>query len=85
MALTVHRLDPATHVGPRSYISPQAQLPDGRSHLDRTADTVIALIRACRDSTAATDDAGGDITARQRPDRPGRQQPGTVNGAAPHD
>lgn len=44
--VTVHRLDPATHVGPRSYISPEARLPDGRSHLDRTADTVIGLIRA---------------------------------------
>jgi hypothetical protein len=44
--ITVHQLDPATHVGPRSYISPTAQLPDGRSHLDRTADTVISLIRA---------------------------------------
>ncbi|MFC8662164.1 hypothetical protein [Streptomyces sp. NPDC057199] len=43
--ITVHRLDPATHVGPCSYVSPTAQLPDGRSHLDRTADTVIALIR----------------------------------------
>ena len=43
--ITVHRLDPATHVGPSSYVSPTAQLPDGRSHLDRTADTVIALIR----------------------------------------
>ena len=48
--ITEHRLDPATHVGPRSYISPNALLPDGRSHLDRTADTVIALIRThgCR-------------------------------------
>jgi hypothetical protein len=44
--VTVHRLDPATHVGPRSYISPEARLPDGRSHLDRTADTVIGLVRA---------------------------------------
>lgn len=44
--ITVHRLDPATHFGPRSYISPTALLPDGRSHLDRTADTVIAVIRA---------------------------------------
>ncbi|MGI3199364.1 hypothetical protein ACRJ4W_13485 [Streptomyces sp. GLT-R25] len=43
--ITVHRLDPATHVGPSSYVSPTAQLPDGRSHLDRTADTVITLIR----------------------------------------
>ncbi|MFF3486532.1 hypothetical protein ACFYXC_25120 [Streptomyces sp. NPDC002701] len=43
--ITVHRLDPATHVGPRSYISPSAHLPDGRTHLDRTAATVIELIR----------------------------------------
>ncbi|WP_446220095.1 hypothetical protein [Micromonospora sp. IBHARD004] len=53
--ITVHRLDPATHVGPRSYISPEAGLPDGRSHLDRTADTVIALIRDCLSATAETD------------------------------
>ncbi|WP_440107600.1 hypothetical protein [Streptosporangium sp. H16] len=44
--ITVHRLDPATHVGPGSYISREARLPDGRSHLERTTDTVIALIRA---------------------------------------
>jgi hypothetical protein len=43
--ITVHWLDPATHVGPQGYISPQATLPDGRSYLDRTADTIIALIR----------------------------------------
>ncbi|GAA3775004.1 hypothetical protein GCM10022206_12090 [Streptomyces chiangmaiensis] len=54
--ITVHRLDPATHVGPCSYISTTAQLPDGRSHLDRTADTVIALIRAHYRATVATDD-----------------------------
>ncbi|AVH54804.1 MULTISPECIES: hypothetical protein [Streptomyces] len=54
--ITVHRLDPATHVGPRSYISPTARLPDGRSHLDRTADTVIALIRAHHNATVPTDD-----------------------------
>jgi hypothetical protein len=54
--ITVHRLDPATHVGPRSYISPSARLPDGRSHLDRTADTVTALIRAeCGETAAAGD------------------------------
>ncbi|GII56523.1 hypothetical protein Pth03_49120 [Planotetraspora thailandica] len=52
--ITVHRLDPATHIGQHSYISPEAQLPDGRSYLDRTADTVLALIR--RGATAATDD-----------------------------
>ncbi|MFC4506932.1 MULTISPECIES: hypothetical protein [Streptomyces] len=54
--ITVHRLDPATHVGPRSYISPTAQLPDGRSHLDRTADTVIAIIRARQGTAAAQGD-----------------------------
>jgi hypothetical protein len=54
--ITVHRLDPATHVGPRSYISPTAMLPDGRSHLDRTADTVIELIRAGHLGTAAARD-----------------------------
>ncbi|MGX7670686.1 hypothetical protein [Plantactinospora sp. DSM 117369] len=53
--ITVHRLDPATHVGPRSYISPKARLPDGRSHLDRTADTVIALIRDRLSATAESD------------------------------
>jgi hypothetical protein len=55
--ITAHRLDPATHVGPLSYISPTAQLPDGRSHLEHTADTVITLIRAHHSATAATDAA----------------------------
>ncbi|MFG3475663.1 hypothetical protein ACGF3K_10390 [Streptomyces sp. NPDC047980] len=54
--ITVHRLDPATHVGPRSYISPSAQAPDGRTHLVRTVDTVIALVRAHRGAKAARDD-----------------------------
>jgi hypothetical protein len=54
--ISVHRLDPATHFGPRSYISPTAQLPDGRSYLDRTADTVIAVIRAHHGATAGLDD-----------------------------
>ncbi|TDC96657.1 hypothetical protein E1292_38095 [Nonomuraea deserti] len=44
--VTVHRLEPATHVGRRSYISLERELPGGRSYLDRTAGTVIALIRA---------------------------------------
>jgi len=44
--ITVHGLEPATHVGPFSYISPTAYLPDGRSYLDRTTETVIELIRA---------------------------------------
>ncbi|MYX36124.1 MULTISPECIES: hypothetical protein [unclassified Streptomyces] len=44
--ITVHPLDPATHVGPASYISRTAHTPDGRRYVDRTADTVIALIRA---------------------------------------
>ena len=52
----MHRLDPATHFGPRSYISPTSRLPDGRSHLDRTADTVIAVIRAHHASTLAQGD-----------------------------
>ncbi|MGS2646637.1 hypothetical protein [Streptosporangium sp. LJ11] len=43
-------MDPATHVGRGSYISREARLPDGRSHLERTADTVIALIRAHYDA-----------------------------------
>ncbi|MFJ5303225.1 hypothetical protein [Streptomyces sp. NPDC088350] len=54
--ITVHRLDPATHFGPLSYISPTAELPDGRSHLDRTTDTVIAVIRARRGATAGLGD-----------------------------
>jgi len=54
--ITVHRLDPATHIGTRSYISPDTRLPDGRSYLDRTADTVIALIRARHSASVATDD-----------------------------
>jgi hypothetical protein len=49
--ITAHDLDPATHMGRRSYISPQVRLPDGRSHLDRTADAVVALIRVHRDLT----------------------------------
>ncbi|WP_427917324.1 hypothetical protein [Streptomyces sp. cg40] len=49
--ITVRRLDPATHFGPCSYISPTAELPDGRSHLDRTTDTVIAAIRAHHGAT----------------------------------
>ncbi|MEW2572605.1 hypothetical protein [Streptomyces sp. NPDC047070] len=62
--VTVHRLDPATHVGPRSYISPTTRLPDGRSHLDRTADTVIALVRA---HVGAGADAAKDATATDHP------------------
>ncbi|MEU4420867.1 hypothetical protein AB0F81_09585 [Actinoplanes sp. NPDC024001] len=44
--IAVHRLDPATHVGPGGYISPEARLADGRSHLDRTADVVIEIVRS---------------------------------------
>ncbi|WP_234333327.1 hypothetical protein [Streptomyces viridochromogenes] len=53
--VTIHRLDPATHLGPRSYISAEEHLPDGRSYLDRTTDTVIALVRARHGAPAATD------------------------------
>lgn len=44
--VSVHHLEPATHVGPRSYISPTATLPDGRTHLERTAALVVSLIRS---------------------------------------
>jgi hypothetical protein len=54
--VTVHRLDPATHVGPHSYISPTARFSDGRSYLDRTADTVIGIIRSVYSTTTATRD-----------------------------
>ncbi|WBB62473.1 hypothetical protein O7599_08055 [Streptomyces sp. WMMC500] len=54
--ITVHRLDPATHLGPRSYISPEEHLPDGRTYLDRTTDTVITLIRTRHGATASMDD-----------------------------
>lgn len=43
--ITVRALDPATHVGPQSYISPTARLADGRSHLARTTVTVVGIIR----------------------------------------
>ena len=43
--VTVHWLDPASHVGPRSYISPEAELPDGRTYLARTTDLVVDLVR----------------------------------------
>lgn len=55
--VTVRRLDPATHVGPRGYISPTAQLPDGRTYLERTADIVIELIRDRYNASATTDEA----------------------------
>ncbi|KKD04206.1 hypothetical protein [Streptomyces sp. WM6386] len=54
--VTVHRLDPATHLGPHSYISPEGLLPDGRSYLDHTTDIVIALVRAHCGATAVTDE-----------------------------
>jgi hypothetical protein len=50
--VTEHRLDPATHVGPRSYISPSARLADGRTHLERTVDTVLAIVRTEAGTTA---------------------------------
>lgn len=43
--IVVHDLDPLHHVGPLSYISPDAHLPDGRSYLDRTVDEIITIIR----------------------------------------
>ncbi|MBZ3901224.1 hypothetical protein [Streptomyces griseiscabiei] len=53
--ITVHRLDPATHLGPRSYISPDTRLPDGRTYLDRTTDTVIGIVRTHLAAPAADD------------------------------
>ncbi|QFQ95055.1 hypothetical protein F9278_01345 [Streptomyces phaeolivaceus] len=53
--ITVHRLDPATHLGPRSYISPDTRLPDGRTYLDRTTDTVIGIVRAHHGTPTTTD------------------------------
>jgi hypothetical protein len=47
--ITIRSLEPATHVGPQSYISRTARLADGRSHLDRTTETVLEIIR--RDCT----------------------------------
>ncbi|AWW35763.1 MULTISPECIES: hypothetical protein [Streptomyces] len=64
--ITVHRLDPATHVGPLSYINPKARLPDGRSHLDRTTDTVIEVVRS-RDG-AIPPPAADDLAARRWPE-----------------
>lgn len=43
--ITVHYLDPATHVGPQSYISPDARLADGLSYLDRTTQAIVEIIR----------------------------------------
>ncbi|MGW2051746.1 hypothetical protein ACWCPF_42435 [Streptomyces sp. NPDC001858] len=53
--ITVHRLDPATHLGPRSYISAEGRLPDGQSYLEHTTDLVIALIRAHEGTSAPSD------------------------------
>ena len=53
--ITVHRLDPAHHVGPHSYISPQAHLPDGRSYLQRTAETIVDIIRGDADIASGDD------------------------------
>ena len=56
--VSVQRLEPATHVGPQSYISPSAHLEDGRSHLCRTTETVIDIIRCiCGGPAQATGDA----------------------------
>jgi len=56
--VSTHHLDPATHVGPRSYISPHSQLSDGRSYLARTVDTVVGLIRTSLGPAADTRGAG---------------------------
>ncbi|MFD5574903.1 hypothetical protein [Streptomyces cadmiisoli] len=43
--VTMLRLDHATHTGPQSYMSPVAEVPDGRTHLDHTTDIVVGLVR----------------------------------------
>lgn len=58
--ITVHSLEPATHVGPQSYISPTARLADGRSHLDRTTETVIEIIRATARRKVSEGDKAAD-------------------------
>lgn len=42
----VHGLEPATHVGPLSYISATTTLPDGRTPLERTTQLVVSIIRS---------------------------------------
>lgn len=50
-----YRLDPATHIGPLSYISPTAKLDDGSSYLDRTTETAVGIIREeCRKARRTT-------------------------------
>jgi hypothetical protein len=39
-------LEPATHVGPLSYISATTTLPDGRTPLERTTQLVVSIIRS---------------------------------------
>lgn len=61
--ITAHSLDPATHVGPQSYISPTARLADGRSHLDRTTETVLKIIRRdCYSKKLCEDDPGREAS-----------------------
>ena len=62
--ITVHRLDPAHHVGPLSYISPTAHLPDGRSYLQRTAETIVEIIRGGITGRIA---GGEDLACPTRP------------------
>jgi hypothetical protein len=66
----VHRLDPAHHVGPSSYISPTAQLPDGRSYLGRTAADIVRVIRtgtAPAGDEATTPRSHGPVRGRGEP------------------
>jgi hypothetical protein len=73
--ITVRRLDPAAHFGPRSYISPLAHLPDGRTHLDLTAGTVLEIVRA----TAHAPPPGPDHVPPPRTDpAPHRKVGGTA-------
>ena len=65
--------------GRRSYISPTAKLPDGRSHLERTAATVIALARAdCAEvELSRTADPPRPQRVNRGPEGSGRARSGT--------
>jgi hypothetical protein len=92
-SVTVHHLEPATHVGPLSYISPSALLPDGRSHLDRTVEVVLDIVRSARGPAegAPLGITGGGAVRRPppaappapgaRPSAPRTRRPGPAGGA----
>lgn len=42
--VTVHHLDPATHLGEHNYIHPHTTAPDGHTYLSRTVDALLTVI-----------------------------------------